>query len=66
MEIILNGEKKTIETGTSLKILISNFTLDGKKFVTVVNGDIVKEENYHEHILEDKSKVDLISIVGGG
>lgn len=66
MEIILNGEKKTIEENTSLNSLISNYTLDGKKFVTVVNGDIIKEEEYKNHYLTVDSKVDLISIVGGG
>lgn len=66
MQIILNGEAKTIDENTSLNSLISNYTLDGKKFVTVVNGSIIKEEEYENHILNANSKVELVSIVGGG
>lgn len=66
MDIILNGEKKTIDKNSTLSSLISNYTLDGKKFVTVVNGDIIKDVDYGNHILTADSKVDLISIVGGG
>lgn len=66
MEIVLNGDKKTIDINSTLANLVSNYTLEGKKFVTVVNGDIVKEDNYTSYILKENSKVDLISIVGGG
>ena len=66
MNIIVNGETKTIEPNTTLKQLIITLKIEDKVMVAAVNMQIVKKDNWDNYILEEDDKLELLQFVGGG
>jgi len=66
MEIIVNGESKMIEPGTSVEVYIRLLDLDPEAVVVEYDTKIIKREDYKTCILADGGKLELIRFVGGG
>jgi len=66
MNIIVNGETKTIEPNTTLKQLIITLKIEDKVMAAAVNMQIVKKDNWDNYILEEDDKLELLQFVGGG
>lgn len=65
MQIILNGEIKTLATAMNVKALIEDLQLKGKLAVEV-NKEIIPKSQYETHILNNNDKVEIIQAIGGG
>ncbi len=66
MNIIVNGQEKRFEKELSLGQLLEELSLVGKVMAAAVNMDIVKQDNWHKHMLQEGDKVELLDFVGGG
>jgi sulfur carrier protein len=66
MNVIVNGQEKEFKKELSLEQLLEELSLVGKVMAAAVNMDIVKQDNWHAHILQDGDKVELLDFVGGG
>jgi len=66
MNIIVNGQEKRFEKKLSLGQLLEELSLVGKVMAAAVNMDIVKQDNWHKHMLQEGDKVELLDFVGGG
>lgn len=66
MKIIINGETKEVNEGSTLDELLVKLNLTGKVMAAAVNMDIVKQDNWKEHKLSDGDKLELLDFVGGG
>jgi len=66
MRVIVNGNEKTIEEGTTLFQLLEQLELEGKVMAAAVNMEIVKQDQWGEHKLADNDKLELLDFVGGG
>ena len=66
MKIIINGEPKEVDDGTTLYKLLTNLSLDGKVMAAAVNMEIVKQDEWDNFILKDSDKLELLDFVGGG
>lgn len=66
MQIIINGEKKEFDENTTLQDVIQQLSLDGKVMAAAVNMEIVKQNNWASHRLNDGDKLELLDFVGGG
>ena len=66
MKIIINGEIKEVNKGTTLDELLVKLNLTGKVMAAAVNMDIVKQDNWKEFKLSDGDKLELLDFVGGG
>jgi len=66
MKIIVNGESRDVEDGTTISRLLES--LGFKPEVTVVerNEDIVDRQVFGTTLLEDGDKLELVRFVGGG
>jgi thiamine biosynthesis protein ThiS len=64
--ILINGEKKEINSDTSVSELISMLELDVEKIAIERNEEIVHLENYPKTILKNEDKIEIIHFVGGG
>jgi sulfur carrier protein len=66
MNIIVNGQEKQFKENTTLEELLKELSLTGKVMAAAVNMDIVKQDIWHTHKLQDGDKVELLDFVGGG
>jgi len=66
MTIIVNGEDKTYTEGISLLAMLEDLGLSDKVMAAAVNMNIVKQESWGTHILNDGDKLELLDFVGGG
>lgn len=66
INIVLNGENKTISRGSSIKDLVDSIKLKSKLFVVEKNMNIIQKEEYETNILKDGDKVEIVGFFGGG
>ena len=66
MEITLNGEKFTLETGSNIVNLIDKLNLDVDKLAIERNLEIVPKSKFAMTIIEEGDKLELVHFIGGG
>ena len=66
MKIIVNGEEREFREGITLQEVINELGLEGKVMAAAVNMQIVKQDKWHDTILQDGDKLELLDFVGGG
>jgi sulfur carrier protein len=66
MEIIINGEQKEFQEGSSVADVIKKLGLEGKVMAAACNMEIVKQDKWSEKILKNGDKLELLDFVGGG
>lgn len=66
MTVIVNGEERTLADQATMQTLITTLGLEGKVMAAAVNMEIVKQEKWDTHHLDEGDKVELLDFVGGG
>ena len=66
MKITINGESRKFKEGITLAEVIKSLGLEGKVMAAARNMQIVKQEKWHDAILHENDKVELLDFVGGG
>ena len=66
MEITLNGEKFTLETGCNIVNLIDKLDLDVDKLAIERNLEIVPKSKFAMTIIEEGDKLEIVHFIGGG
>lgn len=66
MNLIVNGEDKSYEEAITLLGLMQDLSIVDKVMAAAVNMNIVKQDVWNEHILNDGDKIELLDFVGGG
>jgi len=66
MEITLNGEKTTLETGSNIVNLIDKLDLDVDKLAIERNLEIVPKSKFAMTIIEEGDKLEIVHFIGGG
>ena len=66
MNIIVNGEAKTISADTTIKVLLIELGIEEKTMASAVNMNVVKKEQWESHTLKEGDKVEFLQFVGGG
>jgi sulfur carrier protein len=66
MDIVLNGEPRTVPPGASPAHLIELLALRGGRIAIEVNGTIVPRSRHAEHELQPGDRVEIVHAVGGG
>lgn len=66
MNIIVNGEAREFKENITLLDLLNELSLAGKVMAAAVNMNIVKQDSWNVHILQDGDKLELLDFVGGG
>jgi len=65
-EIVLNGKPRTVEPGSTLKILLEELGLDPRWIVAEKNGDPVARNRFDATVLADGDRIELVRPVAGG
>jgi sulfur carrier protein len=66
MQLIINGETKEFEEGTSLQKVITSLQIEDKVMAAAVNMQIVKKDDWGNFRLQNSDKLELLQFVGGG
>ena len=66
MKIIVNGESREFKDAITVSALLSELSLEGKVMAAAVNMEIVKQDSWSTHVLNDGDKLELLDFVGGG
>ena len=66
MEIQLNGERRTVETGSSLSDLLLSEGLAERRVAVEVNGEIVPRGLHASQCLQSGDRVEIVHALGGG
>jgi len=66
MEIIINGETRTVQEETRLGTLLDELGLSEKVMAAAINMEIVKQEQWESREMHDGDRLELLDFVGGG
>ena len=66
MEILLNGQPKTLPESISLATLIDQLGFTGKRIAVERNGEIVPKSTYTTVLLVATDRLEIVVAVGGG
>ena len=66
MNIIVNGETREFKNESTLLEILNELSLVGKVMAAAVNMEIVKQDSWDTHKLNDGDKLELLDFVGGG
>jgi sulfur carrier protein len=66
MKIIINGELRELESGTSLENLVQLLDLQGKRLAIEVNQAIVPRSQFASFQLTEQDQVEIVHAIGGG
>ena len=66
MNIIVNGESRTLEANSSLEQLLEDLDLQGKRIAVEVNRNIVPRSEYASFALSDNDNIEIVNAIGGG
>ncbi|MEA3490520.1 MAG: sulfur carrier protein ThiS [Campylobacterota bacterium] len=66
MTITVNGELRESTEGATLESLIDLLGIKVKVMAAAVNMEVVKKDEWRDHILHDGDRIELLHFVGGG
>ena len=66
MRIVLNGQSRILEPGTTLGALVARLDLGGRRMAVEVNEEVIPRSEYAGRVLGDGDRVEIVHAVGGG
>ncbi|MBS1213861.1 MAG: bifunctional sulfur carrier protein/thiazole synthase [Proteobacteria bacterium] len=66
MQIIINGEPRTVREHTTLAALTDELGLTGKRIAVELNREIVTQGTYAQHELAEGDSLEIVHAIGGG
>lgn len=66
MTVIVNGKSRVFQEGITLLEILKELDLVDKVMAAALNMEIVKQDNWHQQVVKDKDKLELLDFVGGG
>jgi len=66
MNIVLNGEQRSLDGALTLRGLIDDLDLAGKRLAVEVNEEVVPRSEHADFRLYDGDRVEIVHAIGGG
>ena len=66
MRIILNGEPRMLQSGTTLAALVASLDLGDRRMAVEINEEVIPRSEYAGMVLGDGDRVEIVHAVGGG
>ncbi len=66
LDVVINGEPRTVSEGTSVLALIGELGLAGKPVAVEMNREIVPRANHSTTLLSAGDRLEVVTFVGGG
>ena len=66
MEIVINGEVRTVSDAHTIAHLIDELKLLGKRFAVEINKEIIPRSQYGSRRFAPGDKIEIVHAIGGG
>ncbi|MGI9056488.1 MAG: sulfur carrier protein ThiS [Pyrinomonadaceae bacterium] len=66
MQVLINGEKRTIENELNLRELLEKLELPTTRIAIELNKDVIRKKDWETIKISDADKIEIIHFVGGG
>lgn len=66
MQIIVNGESRTLASALTLDALLDELHMGERRVAIELNGEIVPRTRYGATVLADGDKLLIVQAIGGG
>ena len=66
VQIVLNGQTRLLEPGTTLAGLVASLELGGRRMAVEINEEVIPRSGYADLVLGDGDRVEIVHAVGGG
>ncbi|MFM1921765.1 MAG: sulfur carrier protein ThiS [Candidatus Hydrogenedentota bacterium] len=66
MRVIVNGEERSIDEGSTLDALVTTLGLNAGPIVVQRNDEIIEKSRLDQVSLSDGDRIELVRFVGGG
>ena len=66
VQIVLNGQSRLLEPGTTLAGLVASLELGGRRMAVEINEEVIPRSEYAVLALRDGDRVEIVHAVGGG
>lgn len=66
MNVIVNGKEINIKEETTVNELLNQLEIKDKVMAVAINMEIVKKDNWSNHLIKEGDKIELLHFVGGG
>jgi len=66
MNIVLNGEARSLAASSSVADLVQSLGYAGKRVAVERNGEIVPRSTYPQAFIADGDRIEIVVAVGGG
>ena len=64
--IIANGQSREVSAGSTIADFLQEFTIVPSRVVAQLDGGIVPRSEFDKAILREGSKLEIVTLVGGG
>lgn len=64
--MLINGAEMNFRDGITVSELLDNLSVGHSGYIVVVDLEVIHKAQYREKKLSGRSKVDIVSIMGGG
>jgi thiamine biosynthesis protein ThiS len=66
LKIVVNGEEREIEDGSTVAELVRQFALAPERIAIEINREVVRRAHWSEMKLSAGDRVEVVHFVGGG
>ena len=66
MQVVVNGEPRTLEENASLDALLEQLGLAPRRVAVEVNRELVPRADYPATRLQEGDSIEIVTFVGGG
>ncbi len=66
ISVSINGMAQYFDTPVSIITLLEQMQLGGRRVALECNGEIIPRGQYHQRLLADGDKLEIVVAVGGG
>ncbi|MFC0677115.1 sulfur carrier protein ThiS [Lysobacter korlensis] len=66
MEIVLNGEPRSLQSGLTVLQVLQLEGLAERRVAVEVNGEIVPRSRHADHALSSGDRIEIVHALGGG
>jgi sulfur carrier protein len=66
VNIVVNGEPRSVASGTTLAQLLETLRLDPRSLAVELNLDVIPRGRHAQCVLQDGDRLEIVTLVGGG